>query len=30
MAFPPNYDMDLALLMVSGADLWLNTPLRPL
>lgn len=26
----PNYSMDLALAMVSGADLWLNTPLRPL
>ncbi len=25
-----NYDKDLAKLMVSGVDLWLNTPLRPL
>ncbi|MBY0577953.1 MAG: alpha-glucan family phosphorylase [Burkholderiales bacterium] len=29
-AFLPNYDMDLALYMVSGVDIWLNTPLRPL
>lgn len=26
----PNYDMALALHLVSGADLWLNTPLKPL
>lgn len=25
-----NYDTDIAKLMVSGVDLWLNTPLRPL
>lgn len=25
-----NYDMDLALLLTAGVDLWLNTPLRPL
>lgn len=25
-----NYDLDLAKLVVSGADLWLNTPQRPL
>ena len=25
-----NYDMDLARLIISGADLWLNTPQRPL
>jgi starch phosphorylase len=25
-----NYDMDLAAKMVSGVDVWLNTPLRPL
>ena len=25
-----NYDLDLAKLIVSGADLWLNTPQRPL
>jgi len=30
MAFLPDYDMDLALSLVSGSDLWLNTPLRPL
>ncbi|HEY4731621.1 MAG TPA: alpha-glucan family phosphorylase, partial [Gammaproteobacteria bacterium] len=30
MAFLPNYDMDIALAMVSGVDVWLNTPLRPL
>ena len=30
MVFLPDYDMDLALHMVSGADVWLNTPLRPL
>lgn len=28
--FLPDYDMDLALHLVSGADVWLNTPLRPL
>jgi len=30
MAFLPNYDMDCALALVSGVDVWLNTPLRPL
>jgi glycogen phosphorylase len=25
-----NYDLDLARILTSGADLWLNTPLRPL
>jgi len=25
-----NYDMEIALKMVSGVDIWLNTPLRPL
>ncbi len=29
-AFLPDYDMDLALTLVSGVDIWLNTPLRPL
>ncbi len=29
-AFLPNYDMDLALSLVSGVDVWLNTPLKPL
>ncbi len=30
MAFIPDYDMEIALTMVSGVDLWLNTPLRPM
>jgi starch phosphorylase len=30
MAFLPNYDMELARYLVSGADVWLNTPLPPL
>ncbi|HRK77390.1 MAG TPA: alpha-glucan family phosphorylase [Thiobacillus sp.] len=30
VVFLPDYDMELALHMVSGSDLWLNTPLRPL
>lgn len=30
MAYLPDYDMERALLMVSGVDVWLNTPLRPL
>lgn len=30
MAYMPNYDMGMGLTMVSGSDLWLNTPLRPL
>jgi starch phosphorylase len=29
-AFVPDYDMTVALDLVSGCDLWLNTPLRPL
>ena len=29
-AFVPNYDMQLAATMVSGVDVWLNTPLPPL
>jgi starch phosphorylase len=29
MAFIPGYDMDVALDMVAGVDVWLNTPLRP-
>jgi starch phosphorylase len=28
--FLPNYKMELALTLVSGADVWLNTPKRPL
>ena len=30
IAYLPNYDMDIALAMISGVDVWLNTPLRPL
>jgi starch phosphorylase len=30
MVFFPNYGMQQARDMVSGADVWLNTPLRPL
>ena len=30
MVFFPNYGMERALDMVSGVDVWLNTPLRPL
>ncbi len=30
MAYLPDYDMQTGLAMVSGTDLWLNTPLRPL
>ena len=29
IAYLPNYDMDLALALVAGVDVWLNTPLRP-
>lgn len=29
LVYLPNYDMDLALKLVSGVDVWLNTPLRP-
>jgi starch phosphorylase len=28
--FLPDYDMRLAMTLVAGADLWLNTPLPPL
>jgi starch phosphorylase len=28
--FLPNYDMRIAANLVSGADIWLNTPLPPL
>jgi glycogen phosphorylase len=27
--YMPNYDIEMALLLVSGVDLWLNTPMRP-
>jgi glycogen phosphorylase len=30
IVFLQNYDMDLAKFLVSGADVWLNTPLPPL
>ncbi len=30
MAYLPDYDMEIALKMVSGVDVWLNTPLRPM
>jgi starch phosphorylase len=30
LAFLPNYDVELAAFMVSGVDLWLNTPRAPL
>lgn len=30
IAYLENYDMDLAAKMISGVDVWLNTPLRPL
>lgn len=30
IAFVPDYDMEIALDLVSGSDVWLNTPLRPL
>ena len=30
IAYLENYDMDLAVKLVSGVDVWLNTPLRPL
>jgi len=29
MVYLKNYDMEIALRMVSGVDIWLNTPLRP-
>ncbi|NJD67222.1 MAG: alpha-glucan family phosphorylase [candidate division NC10 bacterium] len=29
VAYLPNYDMDLGLLLTSGTDLWLNTPQPP-
>jgi hypothetical protein len=30
IVFLPNYDMDLARILVAGADVWLNTPLPPM
>jgi starch phosphorylase len=29
-AFLPDYDLEIALALVSGCDIWLNTPLPPL
>ncbi len=29
IAYVKNYDMDIALKIISGVDVWLNTPLRP-
>lgn len=29
IVFIPNYDIDVARLMVAGCDIWLNTPRRP-
>jgi len=29
VVYLPDYDMDIARLLVGGADIWLNTPLRP-
>jgi starch phosphorylase len=30
IVFLPDYDMELARIMVQGCDMWLNNPLRPL
>ena len=30
IAFLPNYDMDMAQVLMPGVDVWLNNPLRPL
>lgn len=30
MVYLPNYNMEMAKYLVSGVDLWLNTPLKPL
>ncbi len=30
MAFIPNYNIDIAQALVSGVDVWLNTPIRPM
>ena len=29
IVFVPNYDIELAKLLVQGVDIWLNTPMRP-
>jgi starch phosphorylase len=30
VAYLPNYEMDMARMLVSGVDLWLNTPRKPM
>jgi starch phosphorylase len=30
VVYLPDYDMDIARLLVSGVDIWLNVPMRPL
>ncbi|NWF92857.1 MAG: alpha-glucan family phosphorylase [Syntrophaceae bacterium] len=30
IVYLPNYDMEIAKLLISGVDLWLNTPQKPL
>ncbi|HXH10991.1 MAG TPA: alpha-glucan family phosphorylase [Alphaproteobacteria bacterium] len=30
ITYLPEYDLDTARLLIAGADIWLNTPLRPL
>lgn len=30
VVYLPNYDMDMARLIIGGCDLWLNTPCKPL
>ncbi len=30
IVFLPNYDLEIAMAMTAGVDIWLNTPLRPL
>ncbi|BAV33306.1 alpha-glucan phosphorylase [Sulfuricaulis limicola] len=30
VVYLPDYDMEIARLLVAGVDIWLNTPLRPL
>ena len=30
IAFLPNYDMEIARILIAGSDVWLNTPMPPL
>jgi glycogen phosphorylase len=30
LVFLPNYDMNMALPLIAGVDVWLNTPMKPL